>query len=117
MTDNRRAAVIGGNRIPFARANGAYAQASNHDMLTATLELHLDVRVLLLEGAHQVVPVGLGAVAGLGVAVVGGDKVQSDVSAQRVGVAARAERAHCHDGRDADRRQSEKSPLHRSTAF
>ena len=34
----RRAAVIGGNRIPFARANGAYAQASNLDMLTATLD-------------------------------------------------------------------------------
>ena len=34
----RRAAVIGGNRIPFARANGPYAHASNQDMLTATLD-------------------------------------------------------------------------------
>ncbi len=34
----RRAAVIGGNRIPFARSNSAYAQASNQDMLTATLD-------------------------------------------------------------------------------
>ena len=34
----RRAAVIGGNRIPFARANGAYSRASNLDMLTATLD-------------------------------------------------------------------------------
>ena len=34
----RRAAVVGGNRIPFARANGAYARASNLDMLTATLD-------------------------------------------------------------------------------
>jgi acetyl-CoA C-acetyltransferase len=34
----RRAAVIGGNRIPFARANGAFARASNLDMLTATLD-------------------------------------------------------------------------------
>ncbi|WP_224387752.1 acetyl-CoA C-acetyltransferase [Pseudonocardia sp. ICBG1293] len=34
----RRAAVIGGNRIPFARANGAYAGASNLDMLTTTLD-------------------------------------------------------------------------------
>jgi acetyl-CoA C-acetyltransferase len=34
----RRAAVIGGNRIPFARANGPYAHASNQDMLTAALE-------------------------------------------------------------------------------
>ena len=37
-TSPRRAAVIGGNRIPFARANGAYAKASNQDMLTAALE-------------------------------------------------------------------------------
>ncbi|WP_219413018.1 acetyl-CoA C-acetyltransferase [Pseudonocardia nigra] len=37
-SDRRRAAVIGGNRIPFARANGAYARASNLDMLTATLD-------------------------------------------------------------------------------
>jgi acetyl-CoA C-acetyltransferase len=34
----RRAAVIGGNRIPFARAGGSYAHASNQDMLTAALE-------------------------------------------------------------------------------
>jgi acetyl-CoA C-acetyltransferase len=34
----RRAAVLGGNRIPFARAHGAYARASNQDMLTATLD-------------------------------------------------------------------------------
>jgi acetyl-CoA C-acetyltransferase len=38
MADPRRAAVIGGNRIPFARANGAYARASNLDMLTTTLD-------------------------------------------------------------------------------
>jgi acetyl-CoA C-acetyltransferase len=31
-------AIIGGNRIPFARSNGAYATASNQDMLTAALE-------------------------------------------------------------------------------
>jgi acetyl-CoA C-acetyltransferase len=30
--------VLGGNRIPFARSNGAYADASNQDMLTATLD-------------------------------------------------------------------------------
>jgi acetyl-CoA C-acetyltransferase len=34
----RRAAVVGGNRIPFARSNSRYAQASNQDMLTATLD-------------------------------------------------------------------------------
>jgi acetyl-CoA C-acetyltransferase len=35
---SRRAAILGGNRIPFARANGAYAKASNQDMLTTALE-------------------------------------------------------------------------------
>jgi acetyl-CoA C-acetyltransferase len=34
----RRAAVVGGNRLPFARANGPYRQASNQDMLTAALD-------------------------------------------------------------------------------
>jgi acetyl-CoA C-acetyltransferase len=38
MTQTRRVAIIGGNRIPFARSNGAYATASNQDMLTAALE-------------------------------------------------------------------------------
>ncbi|WP_245571275.1 acetyl-CoA C-acetyltransferase [Catelliglobosispora koreensis] len=33
-----RVAVLGGNRIPFARSNGKYAKASNQDMLTATLD-------------------------------------------------------------------------------
>jgi acetyl-CoA C-acetyltransferase len=37
-TSQRQAAVIGGNRIPFARSSGAYADASNQDMLTATLD-------------------------------------------------------------------------------
>ncbi len=34
----RQAAVIGGNRIPFARSNGPYFEASNQDMMTATLD-------------------------------------------------------------------------------
>jgi acetyl-CoA C-acetyltransferase len=34
----RNAAILGGNRIPFARSNGPYAEASNQDMLTATLD-------------------------------------------------------------------------------
>jgi acetyl-CoA C-acetyltransferase len=34
----RPVAVLGGNRIPFARSNGAYAKASNQDMLSAALE-------------------------------------------------------------------------------
>jgi acetyl-CoA C-acetyltransferase len=36
-TPRRRVAVLGGNRIPFARADGAYANASNQDMFTAAL--------------------------------------------------------------------------------
>ena len=34
----RRAVVVGGNRIPFARTGGKYANASNQDMLTAVLD-------------------------------------------------------------------------------
>jgi acetyl-CoA C-acetyltransferase len=34
----RRVAVLGGSRIPFARQDGPYANASNQDMLTATLD-------------------------------------------------------------------------------
>ncbi len=41
MTTNnriRRVAILGGNRIPFARSNTVYSQASNQDMLTAALQ-------------------------------------------------------------------------------
>jgi acetyl-CoA C-acetyltransferase len=34
----RRVAVLGGNRIPFARSNTAYADVSNQDMLTAAID-------------------------------------------------------------------------------
>ncbi|HEX8646988.1 MAG TPA: acetyl-CoA C-acetyltransferase [Thermoleophilaceae bacterium] len=34
----RRAAILGGNRIPFARSNGPYSDASNQDMLTTALD-------------------------------------------------------------------------------
>ncbi|AKH82924.1 acetyl-CoA acetyltransferase [Streptomyces sp. CNQ-509] len=34
----RRVAIVGGNRIPFARADGAYATASNQEMLSAALD-------------------------------------------------------------------------------
>src|SRR5947209_13695520 len=34
----RRVAVLGGIRIPFARQNGPYANASNQDMLTTVLD-------------------------------------------------------------------------------
>ena len=36
-TSLRRAAIVGGVRIPFVRGNGAYAQVGNQEMLTATL--------------------------------------------------------------------------------
>lgn len=38
LNAERRVAILGGVRIPFARQNGPYAQASNQDMLTATLD-------------------------------------------------------------------------------
>lgn len=38
MKYGRRVAILGGARIPFARANTAYAQASNLDMLTAAVK-------------------------------------------------------------------------------
>jgi acetyl-CoA C-acetyltransferase len=38
MAQTRPVAILGGNRIPFARSGGAYAEASNQDMLTATLD-------------------------------------------------------------------------------
>ena len=38
QTTTRRVAVLGGNRIPFARSNTAYATASNQDMLTAAID-------------------------------------------------------------------------------
>src|SRR3954465_12760685 len=34
----RRVAVLGGNRLPFARSNSVYADASNQEMLTAALD-------------------------------------------------------------------------------
>jgi len=34
----RKVAIIGGNRIPFARSNSAYIDTSNQDMLTAALD-------------------------------------------------------------------------------
>jgi acetyl-CoA C-acetyltransferase len=38
QTKTRRVAIIGGNRIPFARSNSAYAEDSNQDMLTAAID-------------------------------------------------------------------------------
>ncbi len=52
----RRVAIVGGNRIPFARSNSVYSRASNQDMLTAALDGL--VRRFALEGER------LGEVAG-----------------------------------------------------
>ena len=38
QSTTRRVAVVGGNRIPFARSNTVYATASNQDMLTAAID-------------------------------------------------------------------------------
>ena len=38
MTTTRPAVIVGGNRIPFARSGGPYAEASNQDMLTAAID-------------------------------------------------------------------------------
>jgi acetyl-CoA C-acetyltransferase len=39
---SRRVAILGGARIPFARANGAYMEASNQQMLTAAMTALVD---------------------------------------------------------------------------
>ncbi len=54
-TETRRVAIIGGNRIPFARANGTYAHASDQDMLTATLDGLVDRYALADERLGEVV--------------------------------------------------------------
>ena len=33
----KKVAILGGNRIPFARSNGQYTNVSNSEMLTAAL--------------------------------------------------------------------------------
>ena len=38
QAQTRRVAVIGGNRIPFARSNTVYAGVSNQEMLTAAID-------------------------------------------------------------------------------
>ena len=41
-SETRKVAVIGGNRIPFARSDKEYAHATNQDMLTAALDGLID---------------------------------------------------------------------------
>ena len=55
----RRVAVIGGARIPFARAHGAYAGVGNQEMLTAALKAVVDKFGLR---AERIGDVGAGAV-------------------------------------------------------
>jgi acetyl-CoA C-acetyltransferase len=55
----RRVAILGGTRIPFARSMGAYAECSNQQMLTATLQALVDR--FALAGA-RLGDVGAGAV-------------------------------------------------------
>lgn len=55
----RNAVIVGGNRIPFGKAGGAYASASNQDMLTAALD-GLVARYGL--AGHRVGEVAAGAV-------------------------------------------------------
>jgi acetyl-CoA C-acetyltransferase len=50
MNSGRKVAVLGGNRIPFARSNGVYSHASNSDMLAAALDGLIDR--YQLEGEH-----------------------------------------------------------------
>ncbi|KQY60700.1 acetyl-CoA acetyltransferase [Aeromicrobium sp. Root495] len=51
----RRVAVIGGNRIPFARSNSVYSDVSNQDMLTAALDGLVDRFGLEGERAGEIV--------------------------------------------------------------
>ncbi len=55
----RRVAIVGGARIPFARAMGAYAECSNQDMLTAALKGIVDKYRL---AGERLGDVGAGAV-------------------------------------------------------
>jgi acetyl-CoA C-acetyltransferase len=41
-TQTRRVAIVGGARIPFSRAHGAYASVGNQEMLTASLKAVVD---------------------------------------------------------------------------
>jgi len=55
MSKIRRVAVLGGNRTPFARSHGAYAKASNQDMLTAAIDGLVDRFDLAGERVGEVV--------------------------------------------------------------
>src|ERR1700682_3853549 len=50
----RRVAILGGSRIPFARAGSAYAEAGNQDMLTAALRFLVEKYALKGERIGEV---------------------------------------------------------------
>ena len=52
--ETRTAAILGSNRIPFARSNGPYARASNQDMLTAALDGLIDRTAIVGERLGEV---------------------------------------------------------------
>ncbi|MFW6775088.1 acetyl-CoA C-acetyltransferase [Nocardioides sp. CPCC 205120] len=55
QAQTRRVAVVGGNRIPFARSNTVYSDASNQDMLTAAIDGLVDRFGLAGEQVGEVV--------------------------------------------------------------
>src|SRR5712672_4160976 len=50
----RRVAILGGSRIPFARAGSAYAEAGNQDMLTAAFRFLVEKYSLKSERIGEV---------------------------------------------------------------
>jgi acetyl-CoA C-acetyltransferase len=59
VTETRKVAVVAGNRIPFARQDGAYRHASNSELLTAALDGLVDRTGL---GGQELGEVAAGAV-------------------------------------------------------
>jgi acetyl-CoA C-acetyltransferase len=54
-SSSRRAAIVGGMRIPFARSNGAYVHMGNQDMLVAAMKALIDKFALKGEKLGEVV--------------------------------------------------------------
>jgi hypothetical protein len=88
------------------------SSTSFHVVPAQHLHIDLDVRVLLLEAVHDVVPVHQRAVVGLRVAVVRGHQVQRHVLALRRGAAAGADTRQGQRGSEAGREAEKSSPLH-----
>lgn len=54
MSELRKVAIVGSARIPFCRSNTAYAELSNHDMLTASIKGIVDKYNLVGERLGEV---------------------------------------------------------------